>query len=107
MSWELDTPQVPFRKSPQLARLEQLEFHVREAMDRQEVNERIEEAAYGLALAYHKSPKNDYDTCVALVHQALSETGGALGGKFGEIMVGTSEKVAEKICKIVYNKEEL
>jgi hypothetical protein len=107
MSWELDTPQVPFEKSLQLARLEQLEFHVREAMDRQEINERIEEAAYGLALAYHKDKKHDYTTCVAMIQQALSETGAALGGKFGAIMVGTSQKIAEKISKIEYNKEEL
>lgn len=107
MSWELDTPQVPFKKSPQLARLEELDFHVREGMDRQEINERIEEAAYALALAYHKTEKNDYDTCVALIQQALSETGAALGGKFGAIMVGTSEKIARKISKIIYNKEEL
>lgn len=107
MSWELDTPQLPLKKSAQLTRLEQLAPHLREAMDFQEIHERIEEAAYGLALSYHKTKNSDYETGVLLIQQALSETGAALRGKFGEIMVGTSEKIAQKVCKVVFNKEEL
>lgn len=107
MSWELDTPQVPLKKTAALENLEQLNPEQLNAMDRQEIDKRIEEIAYGLAKAYRKMKKGDCDTCIRIVISALRETGGAIGGKFGAIMVGTSQQVAEKTCKVIFNEENI
>lgn len=106
MSWELDTPEVPLKKSAALEKLEQMSLDQLNAMDRQEVNERIEEAAFGLARAYHKIKGSDCDTCIGIVHSALSQTGGALGGKVGAIMVATSVQAAENACRVVFTQED-
>jgi hypothetical protein len=105
MSWELDTPQFPLKKSATLEKLEQLHPEQLNAMDRVEIDEHIEDIAYGFAKAYHKKKPHDFDTCLTIVSAALKETGGALGGKFGAIMVGTSQEVAEKVCKVVFDEE--
>lgn len=107
MSWELDTPQFPIKKPAALETLEEMHPEQRNAMDRVEVDERIEEIAYGLAKAYHNKKPHDFDTCIAIVAAALKETGGAVGGSFGAIMVGTSQEVAEKVCKVVYDEENI
>jgi len=42
MSWEIDVPKLPFKKPIQIEELEKMEFHQREAMDQQEIKERLD-----------------------------------------------------------------
>lgn len=106
MSWEMDVPRFPFQKPVLLEKLEQLGPDAREAMDGQEVKERIEEIANGLASSYHVAIEGDYESCCEIVSAALTETGAALGGKFGAVMVGTSDHSARSACRIVFPEND-
>lgn len=100
MSWDLDTPNLYFKKPRQITELENLSAQQREAMDPIEIGERVLAAANSLAEGYKKqSPKADFEGCILVVSTALAETGGSLGGKMGATMVGISQKTAEQACR--------
>lgn len=105
-SSELDVPSLPFKKPKNLIHLEQMARSQREAMDPYEVKEHIQEVAESLAEGYHKSVGGDYEGCVSVVARALSETGAAVGGRFGASMVGESERAACKVCRAEYLDDE-
>lgn len=99
MSWDLDTPNLYFKKPTQITEIESLSFAQREAMDQEEVKERVQAAANSLAEGYKQNGNGDFEGCVLIVNTALSETGGSLGGKMGATMVGISQKAAERACQ--------
>ena len=104
MSWDLDTPNIPFKKPKLLANLEELAPSQREAMDPVEVKEHIRDVANSLAKAYKETKKGNYEGCVLIVNSALSETGSSLGGKMGTTMVALSGKAAEHACREFFPK---
>lgn len=104
MSSDLDVPNLPFPKPRVLSRIEKFGPDQREAMDPVEMKEHTEDAAEALANAYSKHVGGDYNGCVAVVTQALSETGGSLSGDFGATMVAHSKNAARIACKAVFRK---
>lgn len=107
MSWDLDVPNLFFKKPKKLADLEQLSSSEREAMDFVEIEERVRDVANSLAEAYQKQNTNaDFDGCVSIVSTAISETGGSLGGKMGARMVALGNQSAQKACRIYFPQEE-
>jgi hypothetical protein len=107
MSSELDVPNLPFKKPMPLERIEKLSFAQREAMDPYEIEERVQEAANSLAIAYreHKAEERDYDSCVVIIFSALTQTGQSLGGKMGATMVGMSDRAARRACHEAFPDE--
>lgn len=99
MTSELDVPNLPFKKPLILEKLEQLGLEQREAMDPYEVQERIQESADGIAVSYREHGGQDYEGCVVMVSTALAQTGQALGGNMGAIMVGLSHRAARIACR--------
>jgi hypothetical protein len=61
MNWNLDIPQLPFKKPRQIEDLEQLSPAQRDAMDFQEIEERLDLAADSLVQSY----KNLTNSCYA------------------------------------------
>lgn len=106
MSWDIDTPDLPFKKPEVLEKIEQMGLDQRESLDPQEMEAHIDEAAYSLAKAYKKLEESDYEGCVAVVHSALNEMGGSIDGKMGSLMVGKSEQSAKAACKLAFEEEE-
>lgn len=108
MSWNLDVPELPFKKPKMIEELESIDFDQREAMDPQERKDRVRETAYSLAKSYknHIKDKGSFEGCVAITTEALSSLGNSLSGKLGTQMVGESERVAQDACRIVYPEEE-
>lgn len=108
MSSELDVPNIPFKKPIPLERLEKLTYAQREAMDPTEIEERVQEAAEGLAWMYRKSKgdKGDYESCVGIIGSALTQTGQSLGGQMGAVMVGISDRLARRSCREAYPEED-
>lgn len=102
MSWPPDVPDLPMEKPKELEILEELDDHVLNAMTDVEVEERIRDAAVALATAFHNEIGGDYETCVIVVSGALKETGGAIGGPFGEAMIGLSHTETEYACRLVF-----
>lgn len=107
MGWDLDVPNLFFKKPKKLAELEKLSASQREAMDFVEIEERVRNVANSLAEAYQKqNASGDFDGCVSIVETALSETGGFLGGKMGARMVALSQKSAQNACRIYFPEQE-
>jgi hypothetical protein len=104
---DIDTPELPFKKPKLIEKLEKLGFDQREAMDGQEMKDRINEVAYNLAETYQKKiGKNDFDGCLLVVNSALSEMAHSMGGKFGALMAGMSDKAAENACKAIFYQQD-
>jgi hypothetical protein len=104
---DIDTPELPFKKPKMIEKLEKLGFDQREAMDGQEMKDRINEVAYILADTYQKKVgENDSEGCLLVIHSALSEMAHSLGGKFGALMAGMSEQAAQNACKKIFYKED-
>jgi hypothetical protein len=102
MSWPPDMPDLPIKKPKELEMIEQLDNHILAAMDDVEIEERIRDAARAIAKEYHKELGGDYDSCKIIVSSALTETGGSIGGHFGESMISLSASEAENACRIVF-----
>lgn len=104
---DVDTPELPFKKTKLVEKLEQLGFDQREAMDGQEMKDRINEVAYNLAETYQKRvSKGDVEGCLLVVNSALSELAHSLGGKFGALMAGMSDRAAQNACKSLFTQED-
>lgn len=104
MSSELDVPNLPFPKPRMLSKIEEFGPDQREAMDPVEMKERTEDAAEALAVSYHKHIGGDYNGCVGVVTQALTETGACLAGEFGATMIAHSSHAARAACKVIFKK---
>lgn len=102
---DLDIPNLPFKKPDKIEKLEKLTFEQREAMDNEEVKERISQVAYSLAKASMDHNGKDFEACVDMVSQALTELGGSLGGHFGASMVARSENAALIACNDLFSKD--
>jgi hypothetical protein len=102
MPWHPDVPDFIIEKPHALEKIERLSQDVINAMTHLEMEEHIEDAASGLAKAYHDKCKQrlDYgvDECILLVAGALSQTGGSMGGVMGSLMVGKSMDEAKRAC---------
>lgn len=103
MNWPPDVPNVNLKKPRELEDLEQLEPHIREAMTKQEIRDHIDTIAQGFANDYKKKKESTYEDCIGMVELALNLSGGAIGGKVGMEMMGTSSGTAETACRIVFN----
>jgi hypothetical protein len=110
MPWHPDVPDFITEKPRALEKIERLSPEVIHAMTHLEMEEHIEDAATGLAKAYHDKCKQrmDYgmDECVLLVAGALSQTGGSIGGEIGSLMVGKSLDEAKQACRRFFPEEE-
>ncbi len=104
MPWHPDVPDFPLDKPPEIEKLEKLPLSSLNAMTIVEAEERIRDAAEGLAKSYTKrsGSKGTYDECVLVVTGALQETGSAINGKMGSLMVGISEHSAKDACRKFY-----
>lgn len=105
MEWDIDNPELPFKKPSELEEIEKIDSKQREAMDKVEMQNRINGAAVSIAEAYAENNGKDPEDCVAIIHSALTEMGGSLGGKFGAAMVGMAEKAAHFACQKVFPEE--
>ena len=105
MSWDLDTPNLPFKKPKQLEVLEEMTLDQREAMDPVEVKEHIHGIAASLAENCKKENEKNREWCQMIIHKALQQTGAALGGKFGATMVALSDEIAEDSIKEAFGEE--
>lgn len=102
---DLDNPDLPFAKPAQLEELEGLTFSQREAMDKVEIEEHVQDAADSLAVQYKSRGGREFDSCVAIVDSAITELGGSLGGKMGAFMVGVGNRAARRACREVFPEE--
>lgn len=103
MSWPPDVPDINLAKPKELERLEKMERHIRDAMTQQEISDHIETIAQRFAENYKKKPDSDYEGCKEIVSLALTLSGGAIGGKVGQSLMGTSSGAAESACRIVFD----
>jgi len=103
MSWPPDVPDINLAKPKELAYLEKLEPQVRNAMTKQEVSDHIETIAQRFAENYKQKKGSDYTGCLETVSLALSLSGGAIGGKVGQTLMGTSSVAAKAACRIVFD----
>lgn len=105
---DIDTPNLPFNKPAQIERLEKMSFDQREAMDKVEVEEHLQDAADSIAIEYRKrgGDSSDYDGCILVLESALSEMGGSFGGKMGAFIVGSSNRAARRACRRVFPSED-
>lgn len=100
-----DVPDFPFPKPKEIEKIEQLPPEIIHAMTRVEMEEKIREAATSLAQAYFNcspSEKANYEECLLLVSAALTETGGAVPGQLGSLLVGTSQKAASEAARELF-----
>ena len=104
MNWHPDVPDINVKKPRELEKIEELPISVLNAMTPLELDEKIRDAADGLAKNYVKaaSGKATVDECILFVSGALTQTGAALNGKAGAAMVGKSDKAAENACKQLF-----
>ncbi len=108
MTFPEDIPDFPFPKPHELEKLEQLPPEVIHAMTPVEVDEKVREAAASLAKSYMlHAPEPNYEECFLLVSGALTETGGAIPGQLGALLVGTSRQAAEEACGSYFPDETL
>lgn len=104
MIWDLDVPNLPFKKPIQIEKLELMDKEQREAMDPEEVRRKTEEVAYSLALSFKKRIGNDKVGCLAMIQKAIEELGYSFGGKMGAAMLGHREQAARQACQDVFGK---
>lgn len=102
MSSEIDVPNLPFKKPVEVEELEEMGYDQREAMDYQEMSERINSIAYILAESCQKQGFSSRTECSAIIHSALTELGASFSGRFGAKMVALSESAAKEACKEVF-----
>ncbi len=106
MVWDLDNPDIPINKPKEIRELEAMGKADRESMPPREMDEKVEDAAEGIARAYKKLPGSNYQDCLDVVSVALNVTGAALEGKFGTHMLSLSDSEAERACKLIFDIEE-
>lgn len=103
MSWPPDVPDINLKKPSELEYLEKLDPKSREAMTKQEISDHIETVALRFAETYKQKKGSTYDECCEMVSLALNLSGGALNGKVGLEMMGTSSGAAENACRIAFD----
>lgn len=104
MNWHPDVPDISAKKPRELEKIEKLPISVLNAMTPLELEEKIRDAADGLAKSYMQAAKEraTVDECIIFVAGALTQTGGAIDGKAGAAMVGKSDHAAETACKQLF-----
>lgn len=107
MNWHPDVPDISVKKPRELAKIEELPISLLNAMTPLELDEKIRDAADGLAKNYVKAAKEKatLDECIYFVSGALTQTGGAIDGRAGAAMVGRSDRAAETACKQLFPDE--
>lgn len=99
MNWNIDIPDLPFKKPREIERLELIGKDQREAMDPVEMQERIQDVANSLVQAFLKHKGPNLELCQAVAISALEEIGGSLGGQFGAAMISQKEKAVRNACE--------
>lgn len=104
MNWPPDVPDFPMKIPHEIEKLENLPKNLLNAMTDVEAKEHIRDGANGLAGAYYNSrkEKGSLSECKLFVSSALRQTGSAIGGKLGNLMVGTSDEASECACERLY-----
>lgn len=105
-----DIPDFPFPKPKELENLELLPPEVIHAMTRVAMEEKIHDAAVRLAKVYMlntPATKASFDECAMWVSMALTDTGSAIPGQLGALMVGTSRHVAEDVSRDYFPDDTL
>ncbi len=105
MPWDPNETEIPINKPKEITELELMGRETLSSMPPREMDEKIEEAANAIAQQFNKQEEGDYESCVAVVSVALSITGSALGGEFGNLMVGKSDSQAQHACRRIYRTE--
>ena len=106
MSWYPDdVPAFPFKKPRQVEEFEQLSTDQLNSMVGSEVKEKIDDVAFSIAKTYEKQQNSSYEGCVSIVSEMLMVTGGAINHKVGQVMVGSGDSVARRICSEIFPED--
>lgn len=106
MRWHPDVPDLPIDKPKAIEDLEKMDRKYLDSLPAVEVQEKVNEIANKVAMAYKKQrPNGSYEECFEVVSTALSVTGSAIGGQVGLAFIAKNETAAKTACELVYLKK--
>lgn len=103
MAWTPDEEDIPIGMPENLRAIEEMDPDRLNAMTRQEVEDRLQEAAQSTASLYKSQvPKPSYDNCVLVVSTIFKKVGSDIGTHVGAVMVAESQSWAKTGCRSAF-----
>lgn len=107
MQWHPDLPDLPIEKPKQIEDLEQMSRAMLDSMPPIEVQEKVDEIAHAVVLAYKKQfPDGSIDDCMSIASIALQATGSGIGGHVGNSMISQNMTASKRACDDLFSHDD-